>query len=55
MAVYQTLRATNALTFEQPLPWTSLSLYDWLQTTVTGFNIAPCLTAGAATHRGGLP
>lgn len=52
LAVYQALRAIDALTFDQPLPWTSLSLYDWLQSTVTGFNIAPVPYSGCCDAQG---
>lgn len=36
LAVYQALRAMSALHFDQPLPWTSYSLYDWLQSAISG-------------------
>jgi hypothetical protein len=52
LAVYQALRAMDALTFDQPLPWTSLSLYDWLKSTITGFNIAPVQYSGCCDAQG---
>jgi len=36
LAIYQALRAMSALYFDQPLPWTSYSLYDWLRGAVSG-------------------
>jgi hypothetical protein len=52
LAVYQALRAIDALAFDQPLPWTSLSLYDWLRSTITGFNIAPVPYSGCCDELG---
>lgn len=40
LVLYQVLRAMAALEFDQPLPWTELSLYDWLTTTIDGFSIS---------------
>jgi len=39
LVLYQLIRALAALEFDQPLPWTELSLYDWLKNSVTGFVI----------------
>lgn len=39
LVFYQLLRALGALEFDQPLPWTDLSLYDWLGNSITGFVI----------------
>jgi len=36
LTVYQALRAVNALRFDAPLPWTDLSLYDWLGEAIDG-------------------
>lgn len=36
LAVFQALRAIEALQFEAPLPWTGLSLYDWLGEAIDG-------------------
>jgi uncharacterized repeat protein (TIGR01451 family) len=33
---YQALRAMKALRFSRPLPWTSIDLYDWFVSTVSG-------------------
>jgi len=52
LAIYQALRAMDALTFHQPLSWTSLSLYNWLQSTITGFNIAPVQYSGCCDAQG---
>ena len=35
MGAYQTMRLMKAAIFLEPLPWTSLSLYDWFVSTVT--------------------
>jgi len=31
LVVYQALRAMDALSFDQPLPWTDQDLYAWLR------------------------
>ena len=35
MGAYQTLRLMKAVDFAEPLPWTTLSLYDWFVTVVS--------------------
>jgi len=40
LAVYQALRVIAALSFDQPLPWTALDLYSWLDGTIDGIVIA---------------
>ena len=39
LTVYQALRIMKAMNFSRPLPWTKLSLYDWLKSSVTGVQI----------------
>jgi hypothetical protein len=36
LVLYQALRAISALTFSEPLPWTDLSLYEWLRNAIRG-------------------
>ena len=36
LATYQALRVMRFLTFDEPLPWTDLSLYDWLTQSING-------------------
>lgn len=36
LATFQIFRVMRALTFDEPLPWTSLPLYDWLREAVPG-------------------
>lgn len=36
MGAYQSLRLMKAARFSEPLPWTQLSLWDWLVTTIDG-------------------
>jgi hypothetical protein len=40
LALGQLLRAVRALEFDQPLPWTDLSLYGWVQDNISGFVIS---------------
>lgn len=39
-ALYQALRAIHVIRFEQPLPWTSLPLYDWLKGAIDGIALS---------------
>ena len=39
LAVYQALRAMAALSFDQPLPWTDLELYEWLHNAIDGIKL----------------
>jgi hypothetical protein len=36
LTFFQALRAIHALQFDQSLPWTEYSLYDWLKNTING-------------------
>ena len=36
LTTYQALRVMRFLTFDEPLPWTDLSLYDWLTQAIPG-------------------
>lgn len=38
--LYQALRAIGAIHFDQPLPWTSLPLYDWLEGAINGIALS---------------
>ena len=38
LGAYQTLRLMKAAEFTEPLPWTTLSLYDWLLTAIDGID-----------------
>jgi hypothetical protein len=50
--LYQALIAARALEFDRPLPWTSLSLYEWLVESIDGIIVSDqfvnsfCCTAG---------
>jgi hypothetical protein len=39
LALFQALRVIHALQFNQPLPWTDLSLYQWLRGAINGIVI----------------
>jgi len=58
--MYQGLRLARAMTFSRPLPWTPLSLYDWLKTAaprihVTDGHQAECCDASGAIVIGNDP
>ena len=40
LTVYQAFRVMKAMEFDEPLPWTEESLYDWLQNAVAGIHFA---------------
>ncbi|OGO18592.1 MAG: hypothetical protein A2Z14_12040 [Chloroflexi bacterium RBG_16_48_8] len=51
LTLYQGLRVIHALHFNQPLPWTELSLYEWLKGAIHGIVITDaefshCCAAG---------
>ena len=52
MGAYQTLRLMKAARFSEPLPWTELSLWDWLVAAIDGIEFDstwrnPAAVAGA--------
>jgi uncharacterized repeat protein (TIGR01451 family) len=51
--VYQALLLAQSLSFSQPLPWTSMSLYGWMSTYLKGISVSDaypndfcCITPG---------
>ena len=52
MGAYQTLRLMKAARFSEPLPWTELSLWDWLVAAIDGIEFDSTV-ADSSCCRGG--
>lgn len=54
MGAYQTLRLMKAARFSEPLPWTELSLWDWLVAAIDGIEFDSTVTDSSCCRGGNI-